>query len=39
MITSVIETLELRNFGHMTASTIKSESRDKVLLVTSWHEL
>ena len=35
MITSLIEMLELPNFGHMTASTIKFESRDNILLVTS----
>ena len=35
MITSLIEILELPNFGHMTASTIKFESRDNILLVTS----
>ena len=36
MITSLIEILELLNFGHMTTSTTKFESRDKTLLVTSW---
>ena len=29
MITSLIEVLELPNFGHMTTSTIKLESRNK----------
>ena len=38
MITSVIEMLELPNFGHMTTSTIQFEPRDKILLVTSWTE-
>ena len=28
--------LELPNLGHMTTSTIQFESRDKILLVTSW---
>ena len=36
MITSLKEIQELPNFGHMTASTLKFESRDKILLVTSW---
>ena len=31
MITSLIEMLELPNFGHMTTSTIYFESRDKIL--------
>ena len=35
MITSVIEMLELPNFGRMTPSTIYFESRDKILLLTS----
>ena len=35
MITSLIEMLELPNFTHMTASTIYSESRGKILLVKS----
>ena len=35
MITSLIEMLELPNFGHMTTSTMSFESRNKVLLVTS----
>ena len=38
MITSFIEMLE-SNFGHMTTSTIQFESRDKILLVTSWTEI
>ena len=36
MITPLIEVLELLNFGLMTASIIWFESRDKILLVTSW---
>ena len=36
MITSLMEMLTLPNFGHMTTSTIKFESRDQILLVTSW---
>ena len=36
VITSVMEMLTLPNFGHMTTSTIKFESRDQILLVTSW---
>ena len=39
MITSLIEMLELPNFGHMTASKIQFESRDKTLLVTSWTKI
>ena len=39
MINSLIETLELQNFGHMTTSTIQFESRDTVLLVTSLTEI
>ena len=35
VITSFIEMLQLPNFGHMNASTIKFESREKILLVTS----
>ena len=35
IITSFIEVLELPNFGHMTKSRIKFESRDKFLLMTS----
>ena len=34
MITSLMEMLTLTNFGNMTTSTIKFESRDKILLVT-----
>ena len=34
-ITSLIEMLELPNFGHMNVSTIKLISHDKILLVTS----
>ena len=36
MKTSLIERLELPNFGHMTTSTIELDSRDEILLVTSW---
>ena len=39
VITSLIQMLELSNFGHMTTSTIYIESRDKILLVTSWTEI
>ena len=35
-MTSLIETLELPNFGHMTESMIGFELRDKTLLVTSF---
>ena len=35
MITSVIEMLELPNFGHMATSTLQFESRTKISLVTS----
>ena len=31
--------LQLPNFGHMTTSIIQFESRDKILLVTSWREI
>ena len=39
MITSLIEMLELLDFGHMTTSTISLESRGKILLVASWTEI
>ena len=39
MITSLIEMLDLSNFGHMTTSTKQFDSRDKVLSVTSWTEI
>ena len=39
MITSLLEMLELPNFGHMTPSTIPFEPHDKILLVTSWTEI
>ena len=39
MITSLIEILQVPNFGHMTTSTVSFESRDKILLVTSWIEI
>ena len=35
MITSLIEILELPKFGHMTTSTIKFDSLDKILLMAS----
>ena len=35
MITSLIEVLELPNFGHMITSTIKFEPHDKFLLMKS----
>ena len=36
MITSLIEMLELPNLGHRSTSTVQSESRDKILLMTLW---
>ena len=39
MITSPKETLELRNFGHMIATMIKFDSREKSLLLTQWTEI
>ena len=39
MITSLIEMLELPNFGHMTISKIQFESLDKVMLVTHGQKL
>ena len=36
MITSLIEMLDLRNFGQMTKPTISLEPRDKALSLTSW---
>ena len=39
MIIFLIEMLELPKFGPMTTSTILLESRDKILLVTSWTEI
>ena len=39
MITCLIEMIELPNFGYMITSTIKFESRDKTLLVTSSTEI
>ena len=35
MITSLIEMLELPNFGHMTTSTMVFESRNKIQLLLS----
>ena len=39
MITFLIGTLQLPNFGHMTTSIIEFESHDKKLLMTSWTEI
>ena len=39
MVTSVIETLELPSFGHMTTYTMSFESGDKILLMMSWTEV
>ena len=39
MITSIIEILELPNFGHMTKSTIQFKPRDKILLTMSQIEI
>ena len=39
MKTSLIEVLELQNFGHITTSTIKSQSGDGFLLMTSRQKL
>ena len=39
MITSLVEMLELPNFGRMIISTLQFESCDKILLVTSWVEI
>ena len=39
MVISLIEMLELPNFGHMTTLRISFESRDKILLVTSWTKI
>ena len=39
MITSLKEILELPNFGHFTTFAIWYESRDKILLVTSWTKI
>ena len=33
MVTSLIEVLDLPNFGHMTTSKIQFEARDKTLMV------
>ena len=35
-MTSLIELLELSNFGHLTTSTIEFESSDKIFLVALW---
>ena len=39
MITSLIEMLELPNFGHMATSIIQIESHNKILPATSWTEI
>ena len=39
MITSLIEMLELPNFGHMTTSTMVFKSRDKIQLLSSQTEM
>ena len=39
LITSLIEMPELPNIGHMATSTMLLESRDQILLVTSWTEI
>ena len=39
IITSLVEMLELRNFGRMTTSTIQFESFDKILWVMSLTEV
>ena len=39
MITSVMEILDLPNFGHMIKSTVDYDSRNKNLLTTSWTEI
>ena len=39
MVTSLIEMLELPSFDHMITSTIYFESREKLLLMTSWTEI
>ena len=39
VITSLIEMLELPNFGHMITTAIKLDSPDKILLVTSSTEV
>ena len=36
MITSLIEMLELQNFGHMNTPAMQFESSNTTLLVTSW---
>ena len=38
-MTSLVEMLELQNFGRMTTFTIQFESSDKILLVTSEQNL
>ena len=39
VITSLIEMLELPNFGHMITTAIKLDSPDKIMLVMSWTEV
>ena len=38
-MTSLIETLELPNFSHMTTSRIQFELCSKILFATSWREI
>ena len=39
MITTLLEMLELPNFGHMTTSTIQFKSHAKILMTVSWAEI
>ena len=39
MIITLTQMLELPNFGYVTTSITQFESRDKILLVTSWTEI
>ena len=39
MITSLIDMLELSNFGHMITSTAQLESRDKILFMKPWTKI
>ena len=39
MIISLIEVLQLPNFGQMNTSRIYVDSRDKILLATSWRDI
>ena len=38
-MTSLVEMLEYRNFGHITTSAIRFYSRNRSLLVTLWTEI